>query len=67
MSMLTVLQTEEKALVLGGDGRCDSPGFSAKFGAYSFIELDHNVVLYNDTVTTVNTHGVSTIFFLSHP
>ena len=50
MSMLTVLQTEEKALVLGGDGRCDSPGFSAKFGAYSFMELDYNVVLHIELV-----------------
>ncbi len=39
-SMMTILQNEEKELVLGGDGRCDSPGFSAKYGAYSFMELD---------------------------
>ena len=51
MSMKTVLQTEEKALVLGGDGRCDSrPGFSVKFGAYSFMELDYNVVLHIELV-----------------
>ena len=44
-SMLTVLQVEQKPLVLGGDGRCDSPGFSAKYGSYAFMEIEHNVVL----------------------
>ena len=43
--MLTVLQVEQKPLVLGGDGRCDSPGFSAKYGSYSFMEIDYNAVL----------------------
>lgn len=32
-------------LILGGDGRADSPGHCAKFGTYSMIELTHNVVL----------------------
>ena len=49
-SMLTALQVEEKALVLGGDGRCDSPGFSAKHGSYSFMELDYNVILHIELV-----------------
>lgn len=44
-SMLTVLQVEKKPLILGGDGRCDSPGFSAKYGSYTFLEIEHNVVL----------------------
>ena len=48
--MLTVLQVEGKDLVLGGDGRCDSPGFSAKYGSYSFMELDYNVVLHVELV-----------------
>ena len=48
--MLTTLQVEDKALVLGGDGRCDSPGFSAKYGSYSFMELDYNVVLHVELV-----------------
>lgn len=37
---------EGKELVLGGDGRCDSPSFSAKYGSYSFMELDKNVILH---------------------
>ena len=45
-SILTVLQTGHKDLVLSGDGRCDSPGYSAKYGLYTFMELDYNVVLH---------------------
>lgn len=44
-SMLTQLQIEEEPLILGGDGRSDSPGFSAKYGAYTFMDITHNVVL----------------------
>ncbi len=32
-------------LTLGGDGRADSPGHSAKFGAYSVIELSINKII----------------------
>uniref|UniRef100_A0A1X7V7X8 Uncharacterized protein n=1 Tax=Amphimedon queenslandica TaxID=400682 RepID=A0A1X7V7X8_AMPQE len=44
-SMLTVLQVEKKPLILGGDRCCDSPGFSAKYESYTFLEIQHNVVL----------------------
>lgn len=37
--------SENTPLILGGDGRADSPGHSAEFGTYSMIELNHNVVL----------------------
>lgn len=49
-SMFTVLEVEKKKLVLGGDGRCDSPGFSAKYGSYTFMELEYNVVLHVELV-----------------
>ena len=49
-SMLTVLQTCDQPLALGGDGRCDSPGFSAKYGCYTFMELEHNAVLHIELV-----------------
>ena len=54
-SMLTVLQVEQNSLVLGGDGWCDSPGFSAKHGSYSFIKIEHNVVL-NVELVQVHVH-----------
>lgn len=33
---------EGTPLVLGGDGRADSTGHSAKYGSYSVLELNHN-------------------------
>ena len=30
---------------LGGDGRADSPGHSAKYGSYSVLDCDSNKVL----------------------
>ena len=32
-------------LIVSGDGRCDSPGYSAKFGAYTLIENRINRVI----------------------
>ena len=32
-------------VILTGDGRCDSPGYSAKFGSYTIIEQQINRVL----------------------
>ena len=32
-------------LVLGGDGRADSPGHSAKYGSYSVIDLKQSKVV----------------------
>lgn len=42
---IAMLQTEGRPLILGGDGRADSPGHSAKFGTYTTMELEANVVL----------------------
>ena len=36
---------DQRELVLGGDGRCDSPGHSTKYGSYSFVDLNTNNVL----------------------
>ena len=44
-SMFGILQVDEKELVLSGDGRCDSQGYSAKYCTYSFMEVHHNVIL----------------------
>ena len=45
MNMIKVLQAFGKPLSLGGDGRSDSPGHSAKYGSYTLMDLEHNVVL----------------------
>ena len=31
--------------MIGGDGRADSPGYSAKFGSYTVMELKRDVVI----------------------
>ena len=42
---MEVLRAFDEPLTIGGDGRCDSPGHSAKYGAYNLMELRYNVVL----------------------
>ena len=44
-ALLDKLRASNRALVLGGDGRCGSPGHSAKYGTYSLIELTCNKVV----------------------
>ena len=43
--LLGSLGGQENGLVLAGDGRCDSPGYSAKFGSYTLLEQQTNRVL----------------------
>ena len=43
--LLQQLRREKRALIIGGDGRADSPGHSAKFGSYTMMELKKRVVL----------------------
>lgn len=43
--LLTELRQEKRALVVGGDGRADSPGHSAKFGSYTTMELKKQIVV----------------------
>jgi solute carrier family 8 (sodium/calcium exchanger) len=42
-----IARAEERnqPLVIGGDGRADSPGHCAKFGSYSTIDLEHGTVI----------------------
>jgi solute carrier family 8 (sodium/calcium exchanger) len=35
----------DEPVVVGGDGRADSPGHCAKFGSYSIMDLQRNKVL----------------------
>ena len=39
-----------KQLVLAGDGRCDSPGKSAKYYTYSVMETELNLILHFENV-----------------
>lgn len=43
--LLASLQAKDRDLVLAGDGRCDSPGHSAKYGSYTILELLANVII----------------------
>ncbi|CAC5398254.1 unnamed protein product [Mytilus coruscus] len=43
--LLTSLQGPDKQEVLSGDGRCDSPGYSAKYGSYTLMDLNTNKIL----------------------
>ena len=52
--MIGVLQGFDTPLILGGDGRCDSPGFSAKYGLYTCMELKHNAILNIELVQVSN-------------
>ena len=44
-ALIAAAQNRGLPLNLGGDGRADSPGYSAKFGSYSIIDLDQNKVI----------------------
>lgn len=37
-------------LTIGGDGRADSPGHSAKYGTYTMLDVHQNKVLHVETV-----------------
>ena len=54
----TFIQTSSSALIVPGDGRCDSPEDSAKYGSYTFMEQRCNRVLHFELVQ-VNTCYVS--------
>ncbi len=55
--ILDKLSRENKALVLGGDGRADSPGHSAKFGSYTTMELEKELVI-DVQLVQVNTQQI---------
>jgi solute carrier family 8 (sodium/calcium exchanger) len=43
--LIDLLRNSDQELVLGGDGRCDSPGHSAKYGSYTLMDACKRVVL----------------------
>ena len=44
-ALLEELKSLKKKLVIGEDGRADSPGHSAKYGTYSLLELSCNKII----------------------
>ena len=40
----------EEGLLIGGDGRCDSMGHSAKYGSYAAVDLERNKILHVELV-----------------
>lgn len=44
-ALIAEAQKKRVPLCLGGDGRADSPGHSAKYGSYSIIDLDNGKVI----------------------
>lgn len=49
-TLLKEIKSEGKDLILGGDGRCDSPGHSAKYGSYSLMDVEQNKILDSQLV-----------------
>ncbi|XP_071792349.1 uncharacterized protein [Asterias amurensis] len=43
--LIMEIAAEGDPLVIGGDGRADSPGHSAKYGSYTALDLERNKIL----------------------
>jgi len=41
---------KNKDIILSGDGRCDSPGKSAKYYTYSLMDIETGIILHSETV-----------------
>lgn len=49
-TLLNDIKAEGRELILGGDGRCDSPGHSAKYGSYTVMDVEKNKILDSQLV-----------------
>lgn len=45
-------------VVVGGDARCDSPGYSAKYGTYTIMDLERNKILDFQLVQVKHSDGI---------
>lgn len=52
-ALLEQLRAEGRGLVIGGDGRADSPGHSAKYGLYTALELVSNKIVNMQLVQVI--------------
>ena len=50
LQLLAECASQDSPLIIGGDGRADSPGHSAKYGSYGIIDLSTNKVLHIELV-----------------
>lgn len=48
--MLQRLVEIRMPMILGGDGRHDSAGHSAKYGSYSFMDFEWNMIVHLELV-----------------
>jgi len=54
--LLAQCRASGNPLIIGGDGRADSPGHSAKYGSYGIINLTSNKVIHLELVQV--SHGL---------
>ena len=54
--LLAECKARGTSLSVGGDGRADSPGHSAKYGSYGLIDLDTNKVIHVQLVQVIKIH-----------
>jgi len=52
---MLIKSLKNKELVLGGDGRNDSMGHSAKYGSYTLMEMDENKIINIQLVQVLST------------
>ena len=65
-SLLQKLRSEQRPLVIGGDGRVDSPGHSAKYGSYTVMELQMGVVVDVQLVQVSHTFHPPLLIYCSY-
>ena len=53
-----------EAIVLCGDGRCDSPGSSAKLCSYMLMDVKTNAIMHTETVTREQVSCCFLCFFI---
>ncbi|XP_071834548.1 uncharacterized protein [Apostichopus japonicus] len=53
LKMVEDLKESEEKLVIGGDARNDSPGHTAKYGSYTFLEQNLNKVIHVELVQEI--------------
>jgi len=54
LQLLSAILKQGSPIIIGGDGRADSPGHSAKFGSYGILDLNTNKVLHIELVQVLN-------------